>query len=260
MKAWAMVASLVIVIGLAPVAQGTPVTIEFAGTHDPVNGTEIVNSSIFTEGAFSVTVDAFAAKQKLKSLTPTDYQTGRLWQWSGPTTFGLGDCNRAERCGGRKGGTDGEVDNTGSRFDILRIHVDSAGTPIDAIGLSKLQQNDDFAIYGSDDPFPNLFALTPLATGNGQLGPDQDIVISQQFVYYFVLGKLGGRNDDFVVRNIVDSPAVDTPASSVPEPGTLPLMASGVTGLVMYRARYSRRRSSAAELDPAAAPSGPRAE
>ena len=235
--------SLGTIIGLATFAQAAPVTIDFTGANEPVSGLEIVNGSSFTQGAFSVTVDAFATRQRLKSLTPTDYQTGRLWQWSGPTTIGLGDCNRAERCG-RKKGTNGEIDNAGKASDILRIHVDSTGTPIDSIGLSKLQRNDDFAIYGSDDPFPNLFALTPLATGSGRQGADQDIVISRQFAYYFVVGKLGGRNDDFVLRNIVDSPAGDPSTPSVPEPGTLLLVASGVTGLVMNRARGLRRGSS----------------
>jgi PEP-CTERM motif len=236
----ALLASLVAVAVLAPTAYAVPVTIDFTGSHDPVNGAEILNGGTFTEGAFSVTVDAFAPKQKVKSLTPADYQPGRLWQFSGPTTVGLGDCNRSERCG-RKNGANGEIDNNGKRFDILRIHVDSTGTPIEAIGLSGLQGNDDFAIYGSNDPFPNLFALTPLANGNGRLGHDPDIQITQQFEYYFVVGKLGGRNDDFSLRNIVDTPAAD-PASTVPEPGTLLLVGFGVTGLAIRRVWHRRAR------------------
>jgi hypothetical protein len=248
MKALATIASLLAVVGWAPVAQGIPVTIEFAGTPNPGYGVQLGDGTTFTQGPFSVTLDAFAVQRNRKSLTATDYQAGGVWQWSGPTNFGLGECNRSENCAGRKARVNAEIDNRGRHVDILRLHVDSVGTPIEAIGLSALQRNDDFAIYGSDDPFPNLFALTPLATGNGELGPAPDIPILQQFAYYFIVGKPRGRGDDFVVRNIVDSFAGDRVPLSVPEPGTLVLIASGITGLVIARARNARRAFRAASL------------
>jgi hypothetical protein len=155
---------------------------------------------------------------------------------------GLGVCSKSWDCPTSGNGDINEIDNNGSTFEVIRLDFGSP-TDVTSIGLSSLDSGlkDSFAIFGSDTPFVNLSALTPLAEGSnlseGSVNPV--IAINQLFQYFFVTTEsrsLCSSDSDFLLKSVTTG----TPASA-PEPLSEALTGSGLIALALIgRLRRSR--------------------
>jgi hypothetical protein len=94
---------------------------------------------------------------------------------------------------------------------------------------------DNFQIFGSNLVNPALAAngstVFLLASGSESSagGVDPSVSLAGSYRYLYVTTSTGSGDDDFLVRSATSS--VPVPPSSVPEPASLALLATGLAGL-----------------------------
>jgi hypothetical protein len=154
-----------------------------------------------------------------------------------PDDLGLGVCSLPSNCPTTGNGDNNEIDNNGTKFEVIRLDFGSS-TLVTSIGLGSLDGGlkDGFAIFGSNTALPNLSMLTALVQGTNQSAGSVDPVLSinQSFRYFFVAPKDRGAyssDSDFLLRSV----STGVTPSSVPEPVTCGMLGVGLVGLVALR-------------------------
>lgn len=276
-----LASGVILLFGMLTTANASIVAINFSGMedreeehqeeHHDSGSTPATSPTVVTR--FGGTVGNLGTSHVFGSIIATAFNSsGRvayLNQRGERNDNGIGVCNTVDdggkKCFGSGNGVNNEIDNNGSTYDWIRLDVRAVRGRVTSIGLSSLDDHDNYSIWGNNTGIATFSKADFITHGTSSHGVNPNISIASGFGdygYYFVTtwaqagsSKKGEKNEkdkkgekdkrdsddgkggDFLLRDVTTTFSV----VSVPLPSALPMLGIGLSFLTWRGCKRSKK-------------------